>query len=474
MVLDINLEGKKIKLNLKKELIISYLIIVLICISITGVLLDRFIKSEFQKYIITIQKKESEEIVSRIKNQFNKENQWNYVELENIGIEALEKGFIVRINDYKQNILWDANIHSSNECEYMMSSISENMEKFCNTSNAGYVENEYVIKDQENLIGTVIIGYYGPFYYNDNDIMFLNTLNKVLIVVGIISALLALIVGVFIAEKLSKPIAKVIESTKDIAKGKYSTRIHHKTSTKEVNNLIDSVNNMASCLEENQYLQKRLTEDISHELRTPLTTLQGNLEAMIDGLLEPTNERLEICYEEILRLTRMTKDLEKLSYYEKENLVLQKSKFDIYDVLKSLVKNFENQVTNKKIVVELLGKPLEIYADKDKLFQAIINIIANSIKYTKDNGEIIIKLTQAKETVFISIKDSGIGIKKEHINKVFNRLYRVDESRNKETGGRGLGLTITKAIVEAHNGKITIESKENKGTEIIIEIPQNI
>ena len=474
MELDINLEGRKIKFNLKKELIISYLIVVLICISITGILLDRFIKSEFEKYIITVQKKESEEIVSRIKNQFNEENQWNYTELQNIGIEALENGFIVKLKDDKEKTLWDANVHNSIECQHMISTISENMENFCSSSDAGYVEDEYIIKNQDNLIGTIIIGYYGPFYYNDNDIMFLNTLNKVLLMVGVISTLLALIVGVFMAVKLSRPIAKVIESTKDIAKGKYSTRIHHKTSTKEVNNLIDSVNNMANSLEENQYLQKRLTEDISHELRTPLTTLQGNLEAMIDGLLQPTNERLEICYEEILRLIRMTKDLEKLSYYEKENLVLNKSKFNLYDDLKSLVKNFENQFASKNIIVELLGESLEIYADKDKLLQAIINVIANSIKYTNDNGKIIIKVSHYKERVVISVKDTGIGIKKQHIDKIFNRLYRVDESRNKETGGRGLGLTITKAIVEAHNGKIIIESEENKGTEISVEIPQNI
>lgn len=466
------MEGKTIKFKLKKELILSYFLIAFICVTITGFTFNKLIKKEFEKYVLNLQKEKSEDIITRIKNQYKSEGQWDFEELQNIGIQALEKGFIISIRDSENRVLWDANMYSSFQCHSIISDFSQNMKNYYKDWNGGYVENEYLIKSDDYEIGALIIGYYGPFFYNDSDIMFLNTLKKVLLVVGLIALILAVLVGILIAQRISKPISMVIGTAEDISKGKYSTRIVHKSTIEELNNLIEVVNNMANALEENKYIQKKITADVSHELRTPLTTLQGNLEAMIDGLWEPTKERLTVCHEEIVRLTRMTSDLEKLSYYEGKELILNKSYFNIYEAIKTTLINFEKEFINKDLDVKLMSdsENLQIYADRDKLIQAVINILTNSIKYTNIGDQIIISLGKVKNGIEISIKDTGIGIARQDIPYIFNRLYRVDKSRTRATGGSGLGLTITKSIIEAHNGEIYVKSTLNEGTEFKIEI----
>jgi len=221
-----------------------------------------------------------------------------------------------------------------------------------------------------------------------------------------------------------------------------------------------------------QILRKRLTTDISHELRTPLTSIKGHIEAIIDGIWEPTNERLISINEEVTRLTKLVEDLSELSNYESEKFKLEKEIVNLKKLIKNIVYNYENKALEKNITINYNLEKINVLVDKKQLSQAIINILANSIKFTEVGGNIYIKNYLYENYINISIKDNGIGIPKKDIEYIFERFYRVDKSRNKETGGIGVGLSIAESILNAHNGKIVVNSEIGKGTEFIIKIPK--
>ena len=262
----------------------------------------------------------------------------------------------------------------------------------------------------------------------------------------------------------------VVNATNLIADGDYSNKVNVKSKIEEINNMINSVNKLANNLEEQENLRKILTRDISHELRTPLTTISVQVEALIDGIWEPTEERLKSIYDEIERLTRLVGSLEKLSTYEEDNFLINKESVDIKDLINTLIINFEKQLLDKKIELILNLNSITIYCDKDKISQAIINILSNSIKYSNEGGKIYINTFDDKEYNYISIKDTGIGIDKNNIKYIFERFYRVDKSRDRKSGGIGVGLTIAKTIVEKHSGTIIVKSKVNCGSEFIIKL----
>lgn len=302
--------------------------------------------------------------------------------------------------------------------------------------------------------------------------MYSKTLNKILIGVGAASLCCALILGLIMAEGLSRPILKVINIAEMISKGDYSQKIQKKSNIEEIDKLTTAINSLGISLHEQEKLRERLTRDVSHELRTPLSTLQSHMEALIDGIWEPTPDRLISCHEEILRLKRLVGDLEKLAQYESENLVLNKTKFNIGEVIKNIVLNFEKEFLNKGVSLIFHEKDIISYLDKDKISQVVVNLISNALKYTPKDGKVEVQIYEEETYIELSVKDTGIGISQDDLPYVFERFYRADESRNKLTGGAGIGLTISKSIVNAHGGSITVDSIIDQGTNFMVKIPK--
>ncbi|MCS4481608.1 ATP-binding protein [Clostridium botulinum] len=270
---------------------------------------------------------------------------------------------------------------------------------------------------------------------------------------------------------ISKPILKVIDATNLISEGNYSKGIKEDYSIYEINKLIKSINMMAGDLDKQEKIRQELTKDISHELRTPITTMQAQLEAIMDGLWEPSQERLKSIYDELQRLNRLTVSIEDLSRCEGSKLRLNKSEVDLETVITTILTNFEKQLLDKDINLQVDIKHINIMIDKDKISQVIINIISNAIKYTPDKGEIFVRCFTKSDNVYISIKDSGIGISDEDKDYIFERFYRTDKSRARETGGVGIGLTISREIVKAHGGSINVYSKLDEGSNFVIKLP---
>ncbi|MDR3284018.1 MAG: cell wall metabolism sensor histidine kinase WalK [Treponema sp.] len=205
--------------------------------------------------------------------------------------------------------------------------------------------------------------------------------------------------------------------------------------------------------------QRQFNTDVAHELRTPLTSLRGTLEALLDGVWEPTPERLASCHEEIGRLTKLVEDLSLLTNIEWEYIKLNKTDFDLADLLKETASRFQAAALQKGLALELDVQSQAIRADYDRLGQVFSNILSNAIKYT-DAGSVTIR--NAGKEVFVA--DTGMGIPPDALPHIFERFYRSDGSRARSTGGSGIGLTIAAALVKAHGGAIHAESETGKGS----------
>lgn len=461
------------KRSLRKKLSLSYVLVTMICVLLISFLSNFFLERLFEAYVIQEHEARNKAIVETVSQQYLDNGKWNTDVIKTIGIGSIENGLFISVKDVSGNPIWDAQTYDNRKCQEIKNQLASAMRKYFPKWKGEYTKNEYPIINHSSKVGTIDIGYYGPFYYNDNDIVYAKTLNKVLICVGIVSLCIALIVGLFMAGGLSRPIQNVIDTAEMISKGNYSEKIEIKSDIEEIDKLTTTINNLGTSLYEQEKLRKRLTRDVSHELRTPLSTLQSHMEALIDGVWEPTGDRLKSCHEEILRLKRLVGDLEKLAEYEGENLSLNKTKFNLGEVINNIVLNFEKEFLNKGVGLSFYDNDIAVNADKDKISQVIVNLISNALKYTGKGGKVEISLLEDDQFVKFSVKDTGIGISEADLPYVFERFYRADESRNKLTGGAGIGLTITKSIVEAHKGIISVESRINEGTDFTVKIPKD-
>lgn len=463
------------KYSLKTKLTVSYILVALLSVAVLSLVSNFLFEKQFQTYIIKQQEQKNQELAGLISQQYNEKNSsWDKTIIENIGINALEQGLIIKVKDITGKVLWDATVHNNGLCTQMISHMSQNMSQHYPNFKGGYVENKYQLTHSLIQIGSIDIGYYGPFYLNDNDLAFINTLNKMLISVGVFSLLFALILGTVMAKRISTPISRTIQTARQISKGYFEDRITISSNTKEIEQLTSTINNLAETLEKQETLRKRLTADVAHELRTPLATLQSHMEAMIDGIWKPETVRLKSCHEDIMRISRMIGDLEKLARFEGENLILNKTRFDLSELISHTIKNFETEFLIKGVKIVFTNNEQEenIIADRDKISQVLVNLLSNALKYTPQGGSVSMMQTSAEQFTEISIKDTGMGIPPEDLPYIFERFYRADKSRNRLTGGSGIGLTIVKAIVDAHNGKITVQSELDKGTGFVVSLPK--
>nr|WP_312576200.1 HAMP domain-containing sensor histidine kinase [Sedimentibacter sp.] len=448
------------KFSLKIKLIFSYVLISLLLVGSLFFTTKYMFNTQFEKYVKTNLDKNSIQIVNQVTSAYdNKGNPPNDLMLKNIGEAALSKGLILSINNKHGEMIWCMNWIDQQMCSRMLIDIEQNMNNIYLDFDGEYMEESYDINKNGTSYGTITLGYYGPFYFNNDDVFFLNMFNQIFSFGAILAFLLAIILGIFMASRIGRPIKEVIENTAKIEGGDYNSLIEFKSNTKEVDKLIYSINSLASTLNRQHAIRKRLAQNYAHELRTPLASLQSNLEAMIDGIWEPNKERLESCNEEILRLTRMLSGIDKIAEIEDSSIALNKSTFNLLELANRIVLNFESYYKEKNIDLTVEGDSCNIYADKDKIGQVLINLLSNAIKYTQEYGSILVSIISKNDEVEFSVIDNGIGIDKEDLPNIFEHLYRTDKSRASATGGSGMGLAVVKAIVEAHQGKITVESE---------------
>lgn len=290
----------------------------------------------------------------------------------------------------------------------------------------------------------------------------------------VIFFLLSLIILIFFTEMVYMPLRKITAATEQYAAG----NMHYEfqvDSEDEMGYLAASLSVMASEIARSEDNQKKFIANVSHDFRSPLTSIKGYLEAMQDGTIPPElhSKYLGIVHNETERLIKLTNSLLTLNNLNMKGVVLEKTSFDINEVIRSTAAAFEGTCRPRRIRIELelTGETLPVIADKGKIEQVLYNLLDNAIKFSYNDSAIRIETSEKHGKVFISVKDSGIGIPKESQKLIFDRFYKTDLSRGKDKKGTGLGLSITREIIRAHNENINVISTEGVGSEFIFSLP---
>ena len=287
---------------------------------------------------------------------------------------------------------------------------------------------------------------------------------------------LSLVILIVFTVVVYRPLKKITKATEEYADGNLTHQIEVNKDD-EIGHLAASLNYMASELSKGEDNQKQFIANVSHDFRSPLTSIKGYIEAMEDGTIPPemSGKYLKIVLNETERLTKLTNSLLSLNNLNTKGMHLDISDFDINAVIKNTAATFEGTCKQKRIRFKLVlcGENLYVSADMGKIQQVLYNLIDNAIKFSDANSDIKLETSEKNDTVFVSVKDSGIGIPKESQKLVFDRFYKTDLSRGKDKKGTGLGLAITKEIINAHHENINVISTVGVGTEFIFTLPKS-
>ncbi|MDR0649709.1 MAG: HAMP domain-containing histidine kinase [Synergistaceae bacterium] len=457
------------RIALKTRLVLSYVVMALFLVCSLLVVSNYYLQKQFQLYVLHKQDMKNAEIVETVSKNYAgtpaDAASWNF--LAGYGESLLEQGVTLMVLDASGIMIYCA-ADEERGCSHPP--FAEDADARCQDIDAAYSRSSFDITSGDEVIGAIQLGYHSPFYYNESDQSFLSAFNRVFGGTAALSFAASVALGLVMAGLIARPIVTVTERARRIAEGEYSGDFE-KTGTIEIDELSGSVDHLARSLETQHKLKKRMAGAYSHEFRTPLTVLQSNIEAMIDGLWQPTKERLESLLAEISRMSRMVSEVDNLVQAGNPEAKLEKTPQDISVLARCVLSGFEAKMAEKGISLRFDGGRCLALVDPDKFSQIIANLVSNALKYTDPGGNIWVRVSADGGHTVLSVEDDGIGIAESDMPYIFEHLYRTDESRARDSGGNGIGLSVARAIAESHGGTIEARSQPGKGSVFTLSIP---
>lgn len=305
---------------------------------------------------------------------------------------------------------------------------------------------------------------------------FLTSVHQSLIWVGVALLVAGLVASYMLARSIATPLRTLSAAAIEIERGNFDQKVPV-TTKDEVGSLALIFNRMAETLDNNNKLRQLFLVNIAHELRTPLAVIQGHLEGMIDGLIEPNQKQLTSLHEEAVRLSRLIKDLKDLSLAEVRQLSLEVQEVDVNQLISQVVFMLKTLADEKNLMIQQsLAEGLStINADADRVSQIFYNLITNAIRYTPAGGQVTVSTRLVRQDrqdwIEVTITDNGAGIAADDLPHIFDHFYRSDKSRDRKSGGTGLGLAIVRQLVEIHGGKVYVESTDGQGSNFCVMLP---
>jgi two-component system sensor histidine kinase BaeS len=325
--------------------------------------------------------------------------------------------------------------------------------------------------------GGQIVGYLGmrprQHLTDTHQLLFVKQQKLAMGLVAAVMLLVSAAISLPLANRLVLPIRRLAASIHRLASGEFDTRVAVGPED-ELGELARDFNTLALSLEKTEQARRSWMADISHELRTPLSILRGEIEAIQDGVRQATPDTMRSLHVEVMHLTRLVDDLYQISLYDIGALTYRKTVIDLRALLTHAVDSFRSDFEQKQVALHAQlpsAGEFQVFADPSRLHQLFNNLLDNALKYTDPGGELSVRLERRAELAVIELADSAPGVPAEDLEKLFDRLYRVDSSRNRATGGAGLGLAICKNIVEAHEGSIRALPSPKGGIAICMELP---
>jgi two-component system, OmpR family, sensor histidine kinase BaeS len=452
--------------TLRSRMLFYFLIVSLIGILALSVFIQYGFESSFKSYLDHNREKKIDRVIGEIEKEYKQNGNFSSTQVnEYIHEFAMTDQLYFQIFDRVDHLQMD-----SSKIRGMMNSLGLTEPV---TNGEEWQTKSYTLMVNNKVIGRVVAIY--PEGLIADESTFLQTIQLYIYASVCLTIILAIVFSMIFSKKLTSGLKKLSFATKELRQHNLDIRIPLTGLPSEVKELAISFNKLAESLAKEEMLRKQFTGDLAHELRTPLATLRSQIEAFQDGIWEPTSQRLEQCHEELMRLVRFVNEMEKLLAAENPQMKLEKVDLEAGGVLTALWEMFQ-PLCKQKGVELILREPLQeewFKADKDRLVQILTNILNNALKYTPYGKSVTLSvLSEEDDYVGFMIEDEGPGISEDDIPHIFERFYRGDKSRDRKTGGVGIGLSIVKALMDAHNGVIKVKSKLNKGTSMILWFPK--
>lgn len=448
---------------------LSFIIIfcAVVAVLLSALIVNKTITNTFNTYMENIQTQRNERLVEYFQQVYKSDGGWNKASGEEMMHEAYMGNYCLTLLNENKKVVWEMNHEDIKSKNYMTMNGTE--------ETGVYTTSTFDINVNNKTVGYIIVGQYSPVLLSKEDINFKMQINKSIAYSGMLTLVIVAVISLILSKQFSEPIKEVSKTSVSLSKGNYNSKSNIKSNIEEIRNLTESINDLGEKLNSQDLLRKRLVSDISHEIRTPLNVLQNNLEAMIDGIIPVTTDKLNNLNDEVIRFGKLLNNLNSLKQIESDEVVLKLGLVNIGELLLTVISDFHIAADEKNIKLIMNkeeGKNFIVLGDYDKLKQVFINLISNAIKFNNVNGTVWVNVSSDINSVFIEIKDNGMGIKKEDLPYVFERMYRGDKSRQKIQGS-GIGLTLVKKILALHSATIDVESKEGKGTTFTISINKN-
>jgi len=302
---------------------------------------------------------------------------------------------------------------------------------------------------------------------------------EALVSAALSAIIMAVIASIMISRQVVAPVRAMMSASQRIAEGHYDERVPiagdvSQREQDELGLLSLRFNQMAERLDQTEDIRRQLIADVTHELRTPLTTIRGYTEGLMDGILPANVETYSQINSEAERLQRLADDLQELSRVEAGAYTIHPVTTSVNSLIELTIERLRHQFQEKGVSISTLLSPRmpPIQIDEDRINQVLLNLVGNALQYTQTGGRIVIRTIIQSGEVQVAVIDTGIGIPPEHLPHIFTRFYRVDKSRSRSGGGTGIGLTIARHLVEAHGGRIWVESAgSNKGSTFTFTLP---
>ncbi len=429
-------------------------------IVLASFMINQALDRQFIAYLAESENERNQQIIATIQALYRETPSWPGIR-EDLEVLSLVTNSQIRIIDVNGNLLFET-------FQMRRGPRHQSMMEAGNAST--YTTEEKIFFDnavRARVQVTTVSQRMGRLH-NTQDILFRQTINNSVIQAGFLSLLFALLISYILSNRLTKPLLTLLTSVRNFGRGDLSQRVLI-TSNDEISWLNQAFNEMAANLQNLEVIRKKSTDDVAHELRTPLTTIRGYLEAMSDEVLEANKENLGVVYDETERLIQLVNDLHELAQAQAPLRI--KEDVDMVKLIRALVSRFRSLFQEKQISLDLeLPTSALIRSHGRSLERAIGNVLINAWKYTPKGGAVNIYLESNQEYMILKISDTGIGMSVDDLPFIFERFYRADISRSRSTGGTGIGLAITREIIEAHGGQISAKSEINVGSEFTIRL----
>lgn len=449
--------------TIKSKLTTAITVSSLFALIISYLILNITISKQFSLYLSRNQEQRDQKIVGIFRDAYtaNGQNKWTTDSGTSVIPEARASSFSVKLEDAKGDLIWQLSP------ETIITELNLNREeKLPPITMEQFKIKRYPVMYSGNTVGYVTIGQYSPVIFSEDESRFVFSVVISVFLSAIIGGAVLFFMSVLLSNQLSQPIKSISSTSEQLSQGELSKRDDTETDILEIQKLKDNINILGDKLDKQDILRKRLISDISHELRNPLNVLQTNLEAMIDGVIPLTNERLMSLNNEVIRFGKLIGNLNVLKEFEAETLDIQFKEVNLQVLCQDIYNNFHGKAAakNQILIYEYYKKDrYVVLGEYNSLYQVVVNLLYNAMKFTPDGGKISLTLRKDTLYTYVDVKDSGMGIPEEDLPNIFERFYRVDKSREMVEGS-GIGLTIVKKIMDAHGAKVSVTSKIDEGT----------